>query len=101
MLLSMRHVELHTVHSNADIERAHASGLVEDDFVLADCAGCAGALGDNATDFEPFVICLDDQHLWVVCMSCAENVLDPTARESAESLYGVELDDDNFVLFDD
>ena len=44
MLLSMRHVELHTVHSNADIERAHASGLVEDDFVLADCAGCAGAL---------------------------------------------------------
>jgi hypothetical protein len=34
-------------------------------------------------------------------MSCAENVLDPTARESAESLYGVELDEDNFVLFDD
>lgn len=103
MLLSMRHVELHTVHSNADIERAHASGLVEEDFVLTDCAGCAGLLGDNASEFEPFVFCLDDESLWVVCLPCAENVLDPSSTDSVENLYegDVDFDDDNFALFDD
>lgn len=101
MLLSMRHIELHTVHSHADMQQARVSGLVDEKFVLADCAGCAGALGDNATDFEPFVLCLDDQHLWVVCLPCADNVLDPTTSDSAEQMSFVELDDDNFVLFDD
>lgn len=101
MLLSMRHIELHTVHSNADLDKARVSGLIDEEFALADCAGCAAPLGDNAMEFEPFVLCLDDENLWVVCLHCADNVLDPTTSDSAEQMRLVELDDDNFVLFDD
>jgi hypothetical protein len=96
MLTGMRHIELHVVQTPTDAEAAVAAGLLEDDFYLTDCSACGDEIG-AADEFVPYVLCLDEDFQWAICLYCAEPITDPVLMVEPEE------DDafDNFVEIDD
>lgn len=103
MLTGMRHIELHVVQTPTDAEAAVAAGLLDDHFYLTDCANCGDEVGATE-DFAPYVLCLDDQVQWTICLECAEPTTDPVLDyETDDDFLDLDLDDefDNFVEIDD
>ena len=100
MLTGMRHIELHVVQTPTDAEAAVAAGLLDSHFYLTDCASCGDEVG--ATDeFAPYVLCLDDETQWTVCLDCAEPTTDPALFLDADEDDYLDDDFDNFVEIDD
>ncbi len=89
----MRHIELHTVESEADVVSAVNAGLLEEHFPLTVCAACSDGVGSSAAsaNFVPYVLCLDDESRWYLCEECASDVLEPNFA----------LDETDDLLFDD
>lgn len=101
----MRHIEMHTIETDADVVSAVNSGLLDEHFPLTVCAACSDGVGSSAAsaNFVPYVVCLDDESRWYLCEDCAEVVLDPNfASSDDELLISEDIDDeDDFLLLDD
>ena len=101
----MRHIEMHTIETDADVISAVSSGLLDEHFPLTVCAACSDEVGSSAAaaNFVPYVVCLDDESRWYLCEDCAEVVLDPHfASSDDELLISEDIDDeDDFFLLDD
>ena len=71
----MRHIEMHQIENAEDLRQANAVGLdIAEDEV---CENCYEAVGEStdAKKFAPFLLVLDDEAEWVVCVECATPVL--------------------------
>ena len=71
----MRHIELHTIENSADQKLANEIGLEVSDF--ESCENCFEPVGETADGkkFVPFLLALDDEAEWIVCLPCASPVL--------------------------
>lgn len=71
----MRHIELHLIENSNDQTLANEIGLETGDF--ESCENCFEPVGETAdgSKFTPFLIALDDQAEWIVCVECASPVL--------------------------
>ncbi len=71
-----RHIELHTVDTDADETRVDDAGLetADGDDV---CEHCESQIGHGRGRFAPYVVVLDDEDVWFVCSSCADPVTEP------------------------
>jgi hypothetical protein len=74
---TMRHIEMHVISNTSDERLANLAGL--DTYDDESCAQCREPLGTASSDtsFKAYVIVLDDDSEWVVCVSCASPVLNP------------------------
>ena len=71
----MRHIEMHQIENAEDLRQANNVGLdIAEDEV---CENCYEAVGEStdAKKFAPFLLVLDDEAEWVVCVECATPVL--------------------------
>lgn len=97
----MRHIELHTIETEADAASAFVSGLLDEHFPLTVCAACSDGVGSSAADvnFVPYVVCLDEDSRWYLCEPCASDVLDPKFDSPDEQLlFSEDIDDDDDFL---
>lgn len=92
----MKHIEVHLIESNRDVDAAVGCGLLDGPFAIDPCEHCGdevGALGQ----FHPFVVVLDEDDQWTLCYECALPLVDPTAGDDG---YPDEDDeDDGFLLY--
>lgn len=89
MLCSMRHLEIHVIETEQDVDLALQSGLLSlDRLDSTECADCALPVGHASTDgFEPFAVVIDENDFdWAVCVECASPVTDGVPIEDTESL---------------
>lgn len=89
----MRHIEIHTIESEADSISAFSSGLLPEPFLTAACAGCGDSIGVLDKEFEPYVVVLEDEDEWYLCLYCAESVTDPEIANALPDLSGYADDD--------
>lgn len=99
----MRHIELHTIETEADAASAFVSGLLDEHFPLTVCAACSDGVGSSAsgTNFVPYVVCLDDESRWYLCEECASDVLDHRFESDSDEqlLFSEDIDvEDDFRL---
>lgn len=71
----MRHIELHTIENSEDQRLANEIGLETSDNEV--CENCYAQVGVSFTgsSFNPFLIALDDESEWIICLECAEPLL--------------------------
>lgn len=70
----MRHLEMHVIENSHDIVLAAEAGV--EAFSAEVCEVCSQDVGDNSGyNFRPFVVILDEEAEWIVCVRCAEPVL--------------------------
>ncbi len=71
----MRHIELHTIENAEEQRLANEIGLETSDF--ESCETCFEPVGELADGkkFVPFLLALDDESEWIVCLECAKPVL--------------------------
>lgn len=108
MLSFMRHLEIHVIETDRDIDLAVQAGLLELGQLTASvCVDCDEPVGHSASNgFRPFTIVLEEEDEdWAVCIDCASPVVDGHASStdsvSYEALIDEELDDIPELLFDD
>lgn len=71
---TMKHFEAHTIENSEDVRIANEIGL--DVFDDETCEKCLRGVGETDMEkFIPFVVLLDDESEWIVCMECASPVL--------------------------
>lgn len=105
MLLSMRHIELHMLETDSDLDLALQAGLLEpEQLVSTVCSDCDEYVAHVGDEFIPFAVVLDDKdRVWFVCEDCSAPVTDGAIEVTREvSLEG--LIDEEFQsqsLFDD
>lgn len=73
MIKHMRHIEMHVVESLHDFSLAEIAGL--DVYEEETCEECFEKVGELELKFIPFVVLLDEESEWIVCMECAKPVL--------------------------
>lgn len=73
----MRHIEIHTIETEADSMSAFSCGLIPEPFLASACAGCGDSVGVLVNNFEPYVVVLEDEDEWYLCLYCSEAVTDP------------------------
>jgi hypothetical protein len=73
----MRHIEIHTIETEVDSISAFNTGLIPDVFYTGICSGCGDEVGVLEESFEPYVVVLEDEDEWHLCLYCAESVTDP------------------------
>lgn len=80
----MKSLELHVLEQPNDIDLAALAGLIE----LTDnelCESCGSEVGyDRLGNFTPICVVIDAEQEWVVCLDCAEPIIDPSIYEAAE-----------------
>jgi hypothetical protein len=69
----MRHIEMHVIETVRDLELADTAGL--DVYETEACDECFEPVGEDAGTFKKFVVLLDDESEWIVCVDCASPVL--------------------------
>ena len=75
---TMRHIEMHVISNTSDERLANLAGL--DTYDDDSCAQCKEPLGTESSDktgFKAYVILLDEDSEWVVCVSCATPTINP------------------------
>lgn len=101
----MRHIELHIIEADADIQSAINVGLLE----LGDldgsnlkCTACAESVGHVDGVFYEFAVALDGDDKWYVCSDCVADISEPVpAHTSYEDLFAAEEEFEEFKLTDD
>ena len=80
MLCSMRHLEVHVIETEQDIDLAIQAGLLTGSQLdHSYCAECDESVGHSLEvgNFIPFSVVLDsDDNSWPVCSDCAGPVTD-------------------------
>jgi hypothetical protein len=74
----MRHIELHLIETDADIDLALLSGiLTADQLDSTECAECGEEIGSSEYDgsFLQFAVVLDEDTQCAICVECASPVL--------------------------
>lgn len=73
----MRHVELHIIETDEDINTGLLSGLLSlDDLDILSCIACTDDVGQVDGAFYGFVVAIDHEDLpWYVCTECASDVV--------------------------
>jgi hypothetical protein len=92
----MRHIELHLIETDADIDLALLSGiLTADQLDSTECAECGEEIGSSEYDgsFLQFAVVLDEDTQCAICVECASPVLG-TDTFATEPLHLVDFDDD-------
>jgi hypothetical protein len=91
----MRAIELHLIETDADARVAVLAGLAtEDDVSTPSCISCTEEVGHIDGTFYEYLIGLDENDQWIVCVECAQDAITP-----AEPL--VPLDDLDPLSFDE
>jgi len=99
MLVSMRHIEIHTIETENDSVSAFTSGLIPEPYFIATCTGCGDHIGVLDDRFEPYVVVLEDEDEWYLCFYCAESVTNPDDTGSLSSYVDSDDDDDDLEAF--
>jgi hypothetical protein len=105
MLFSMRHLELHVVETEQDIDLALQSGILTVDRLdMTTCFECDEPIGYNLEldGFEPFVVVIDDTDSdWALCLDCSAPVLDSTGKSEpiSEAEWPAEDSSDDLEIF--
>ena len=74
----MRHLESHVAFNVHDVELAVLSGLVGQSIRDGGvCANDGREVGERLSGFVPFVIVLDDETEFLLCVECAQPILKP------------------------
>jgi hypothetical protein len=69
----MKHIEMHVIEAVKDLALADKAGL--DVYESESCEECFEQVGEDAGNFKPFVVLLDEESVWIVCVNCASPVL--------------------------
>lgn len=64
---------MHVIETVRDLDLADTAGL--DVYSTEACDECFEPVGEDAKNFKPFVVLLDDESEWIVCANCASPVL--------------------------
>jgi hypothetical protein len=102
MLCSMRHLEVHVIETEHDIDLALQAGLVTaGQLSHSECSDCADLVGHAGESFSPFVVVIDEYDFdWAVCSDCASSVITPpSAYPFEETGYSETFDEDDFETF--
>jgi len=101
----MRHIELHIIEADADIQSAINVGLLEPgdlNGAPVKCVACSEEVGHVDGVFYEFAVVLDDRSKWFVCLDCVEDIAEPSpAVTSYEDLFAAEEEFEQFSLNDD
>lgn len=75
----MRAIELHLIEDEVDAGMAIVAGLVTpEDLANATCISCAEDVGQSGGAFYEYLIGLDGDDQWIVCLECAQDAINPT-----------------------
>lgn len=88
MLCSMRHLELHVLETETDIDLAIQAGLLNgEQLASAECAECGDFAGHSPDGFAPFAVVIDETDAdWTLCLECVAPVVDNPLQYTATSL---------------
>lgn len=92
MLSSMRHLELHVLETETDIDLAIQAGLLNgEQLASAECAECGELVGHDSSGFIGFAVVIDETDTdWTLCLECVAPVVDSPLQYNATSF---KLDD--------
>ena len=106
MLYTMRHLEIHVIETEQDIELALQSGVLSVDRLdSSTCSDCQERIGYNADldSFEGFAVIIDeDDEDWAVCLDCSSPVISERLFDDSDSLEWLatlEAPDDDLEKF--
>jgi hypothetical protein len=92
----MRSIELHLIENDADARVAILAGLATPEDVSGpSCTNCSEEVGHVDDTFYAYLIGLDEDDQWVVCVECAQDAITP-----AEPMVAI-LDDLDPLSFDE
>jgi hypothetical protein len=90
----MRAIELHLIEDDGDENVAIVAGLITPaDVVDPKCISCTEDIGQVGAAFYTYLIGLDEDDQWLVCLDCAQDAITP-----ADTI--VPLEDLDPFLFD-
>jgi hypothetical protein len=103
----MRSLEVHLFETETDVDYAIASGtLLPEQLASTKCVDCGERVGYVTTDFEPFVVVIDENDQdWVVCCECSRPIVShvdafyPPVTKSHFARIDEHLDDDDDFQF--
>lgn len=106
MLYSMRHLEIHVIETEQDIDLALQSGVLTAHRLDAStCSDCQEPIGHNPEldSFEGFAVVIDEfDDDWNTCLDCAMPVLGERLFESSDSaewLARLQISEDDLEAF--
>lgn len=105
MLCSMRHLELHVLETETDIDLAIQAGLLNgEQLASADCSECGDLVGHDSSGFSGFAVVIDETDAdWTLCLECAAPVIDNPLQYTATSFKLADLtetfDEDDLEQF--
>lgn len=93
MLCSMRHLELHVLETETDIDLAIQAGVLRtEQLASAECAECGDFVGHASNGFAAFTVVIDETDAdWALCLECSAPVVDNPLQYTAPSLKLVAL----------
>ena len=92
----MRAIELHLIENDADARVAILAGLATvEDVSSPSCISCTEEVGHVDGTFYEYLIGLDEDDQWIVCVECAQDAITP-----AEPMVAI-LDDFDPLSFDE
>jgi hypothetical protein len=68
----MKHIEMHVIETVRDLALTETAGL--DVYESESCKECFEPVGEDSGNFKPFVVVLDEESVWIVCVNCASPV---------------------------
>jgi hypothetical protein len=99
MLYNMRHLEVHVIQTEQDVDLAMQAGLVTaDQLNYTLCAECAEDIGHTTLGFESFAVVIDETDRdWAVCLECASPLID--SFETYRTEFPATFDEDDLEKF--
>lgn len=97
----MRAIELHLIEDEVDAGMAIVAGLVTpEDLADIACISCTEEVGQSEGTFYSYLVGLDGEDQWIVCLECAQDAISPVpgnpfVDEELEPLTFDEEDDAN------
>jgi hypothetical protein len=74
----MRAIELHLIENDSDAGVAVLAGLVTfDEISEPACISCSEEVGHINGTFYEYLIGLDENDQWIVCLECAQDAITP------------------------
>lgn len=74
----MRAIELHLIENDSDAGSAVLAGLATvEDVSEPSCISCSDDVGHVDGNFYEYLIGLDEESQWIVCVECAQDAITP------------------------
>jgi hypothetical protein len=95
----MRHLEVHVIETDQDVDLAIQAGLVTvEQLNYSLCSECAEDIGHTPLGFEPFAVVIDEvDRDWAVCLECASPLID--SFETYRTEFPATFDEDDLEKF--